>query len=115
MTLLQETIRIIEANDKSTGDVQFVQSTEDTYPQPSVTAWCTWEEFAKYADFEYDSGYGGVEVNEYLIVVGSDWWLERHEYDGSEWWEFKQLPTRAADHEERIALKSYRRHGGEDE
>jgi hypothetical protein len=26
------------------------------------------------------------------MVIGSDWWLERHEYDGSEWWEFKSLP-----------------------
>jgi len=27
-----------------------------------------------------------------LYVVGEDWWLERGEYDGSEWWEFKRLP-----------------------
>lgn len=27
-----------------------------------------------------------------LIVVGKDFWLERHEYDGSEWWEFKSIP-----------------------
>lgn len=27
------------------------------------------------------------------MVVGDDWWLERHEYDGSEWWEFKRLPS----------------------
>lgn len=29
-----------------------------------------------------------------LLVVGNNWWLERHNYDGSEWWEFKRLPTR---------------------
>ena len=27
-----------------------------------------------------------------LLIVGDDWWLERHEYDGAEWWEFKTLP-----------------------
>jgi hypothetical protein len=29
-----------------------------------------------------------------IIVVGKDWWLERHEYDGSEWWEFKTMPDK---------------------
>jgi len=26
--------------------------------------------------------------------VGDDWWLERHEYDGSEWWVFQKLPIK---------------------
>lgn len=34
----------------------------------------------------------GVEIDMGLIVVGKDFWLERHEYDGSEWWEFKSIP-----------------------
>jgi len=51
-----------------------------------------WENFAKIANKEYDSGYGGQEIASDLLIVGKDWWLERHEYDGSEWWEFKQLP-----------------------
>jgi len=58
---------------------------------------CTWEEFKEIAkDFVYDAGYGGNEVNMSLVVVGEDWWLERHEYDGSEWWEFKTLPQRTS-------------------
>lgn len=48
--------------------------------------------FLEVANKEYDDGYGGAEVCESLVVVGDDWWLERHEYDGSEWWEFKTLP-----------------------
>ena len=47
--------------------------------------------FKKYADFEYDNGYGGIEINENLLIVGDDWYLERHEYDGSEWWEYKKV------------------------
>ena len=46
-----------------------------------------------FSGIEYDSGFGGQEINPDLLVVGKDWWLERHEYDGSEWWEFKQLPV----------------------
>jgi hypothetical protein len=49
--------------------------------------------FLEIADKEYDAGYGGQEVNASLVVVGDGWWLERHEYDGSEWYEFKTAPT----------------------
>lgn len=42
-------------------------------------------------DFEYDHGYGSQEL------FGTVWledgtWLERGEYDGSEWWEYKKTP-----------------------
>lgn len=39
-----------------------------------------------------DSGCGGTVINTGLLIVGDNWWLERHEYDGSEWWEFKKYP-----------------------
>lgn len=50
------------------------------------------EEFWKLSDRDYDASYGVQEVAWDLIVVGDNWWLERHEYDGSEWWEYKELP-----------------------
>ena len=52
----------------------------------------SWNQFAKLADREYDSGYGTANVRSNLVVVGDTWWLERSEYDGSEWWAFKRLP-----------------------
>ena len=52
----------------------------------------TKNDFIKCANQEYDDGYGAQEVATDLLVVGSDFWLERHEYDGSEWWEYKELP-----------------------
>ena len=82
-TLLQETINIILKNNRNPGDVEFV--TDGTH-------WCFWDEFAKNSDFIYDSGFGGNMINLQLKVVGYDWWLERHEYDGSEWWEYKERP-----------------------
>ena len=48
-----------------------------------------WENFKEVANVEYDSGFGSPQVAEDLIIMGSDFWLERHEYDGSEWWEYK--------------------------
>ena len=50
-----------------------------------------WENFLKSIDFNYNSGYGRQEL------FGTLWfedgtWLERGEYDGSEWWEYKKTP-----------------------
>lgn len=60
--------------------------------------WFTFDEFLSVAPEDYDAGFGGQEVSEDLLVVGDNWWLERHEYDGSEWWEFKTIPTKPEKH-----------------
>jgi hypothetical protein len=50
-----------------------------------------WVDFLTKLNFEYDSGFGG--QNLYGIVwLDNGSWLERGEYDGSEWWEHKILP-----------------------
>lgn len=46
---------------------------------------------------------GSPQVAEDLLIVGDTWCLERHEYDGSEWWEYKELPKEPT---ETIALKA---------
>ena len=82
--LLEETIEQIEECGHTTNEVNFVADEKSC---------CSWEDFARTAkNYDYDEDYGGVEVNTNLVVVGSDWWLERNEYDGSEWWEYKSLP-----------------------
>jgi hypothetical protein len=86
--LLKETIEAIEWNESSVADVQWVGSVDGTYV-------CTWEQFTQLADFEYDDGYGAQEIASDLVVVGTDWWLERHEYDGAERWEHKSLPIKS--------------------
>ncbi|RVU70031.1 hypothetical protein EJK17_09890 [Lactobacillus xujianguonis] len=50
-----------------------------------------WDQFKeKFKTVEYDSGYGGQGLASDLIVFLKDGcWLERHEYDGAEWWELK--------------------------
>lgn len=86
MNLLEETICTLEEQGKTPSDVMWC-GTEDF-------GFFTWDEFAKLADVNYDSGYGGEEVAMDLIIRGKNFWLERHEYDGSEWWEYKSLPKR---------------------
>ena len=47
--------------------------------------------FLQQLDFEYDSGYGEQELFGYVWLKDGTW-LERHEYDGSEWWTHKVRP-----------------------
>ena len=47
--------------------------------------------FLRLIDREYDNGFGGQRL------FGNVWftdgtWLDRGEYDGSEWWEYLKLP-----------------------
>jgi hypothetical protein len=81
--LLTETIEELKYNGLVPEDVIFC-SVHDNY--------FSWKDFEALANVTYDSGFGIAEIDSSLMVVGKDWWLERHEYDGSEWWEFKRLP-----------------------
>ena len=85
--LLNETLAVLKSHKKTPADVRWVQTTD-----PNACG--SWDDFAQLADFEYDFGYGGNEVARSLKIVGDDWWLERGEYDGSEWWEYMTKPIR---------------------
>lgn len=84
VNLLEETLDNLRVHGKSISDVRRVTALQDGY----VVA-CSWQEFARQANKEYDCGYGAVEVNEDLRIEGDGWWLERKEYDGAEGWAFK--------------------------
>lgn len=52
-------------------------------------------EYAEFLDklnFEYDAGYGGQELFGTVWLMEENTWLERGEYDGSEWWEYNKCP-----------------------
>lgn len=84
MNLLEETKKKLEEYGKSLSDITFVQG---------KTFGMSVEKFIEIADTFYDAGYGSSKVAEDLIVGGNGWWLERNEYDGSEWWEYKEYPS----------------------
>ena len=58
-----------------------------------------WEEAAKALNrtgnnpWEYNNGYGSQAYEGLITFKGSNVWLERAEYDGSEWWEVRRKPT----------------------
>lgn len=85
--LYESTIDSLEGNNKTIKDVKYVKYCDDYYT--------TIEQFLEVAkDIYYEGGYGHVYINETILIVGFDWWLERNEYDGAEWWEYKEMPSR---------------------
>lgn len=82
---IEETVQTLIFNGKSPEDVQWVGSSNGEFA-------IDWKTFIKIADVWYDAGYGSQKIARDLVVVGHTWWLERHEYDGSEFWEFKTIP-----------------------
>ena len=51
-----------------------------------------YEAFLTQLDFDYYDGFGG------QMLYGNIWydngtWSERGEYDGAEWWEYKEVPA----------------------
>lgn len=82
--LKEETIAKLKEYGKNPEDIKWVGCKNFKIPISS---------FWKLADEFYDNGYGTKEVAEDLLIVGDNWWLERHEYDGAEWWEYKTVPN----------------------
>lgn len=80
--LLAETLEDIASSGHTVADVVFIGSADGVYKMD-------WAKFEVLADVEYDSGFGSAEVATDLVVLFSDgkrMW--RHEYDGSERWEW---------------------------
>jgi hypothetical protein len=91
INLFQETVEFLVYLGKTPKDVKFVfNGGNNTYN--------TWEWFEKNANFEYDNfpkpkAGMGVTLNSQLKIVGDNWWLERFEYEGSEYWTIMRLPS----------------------
>lgn len=52
---------------------------------------CSWEEFVKLANIDYQEGFGGQKVAMDLMIIFKDGQVMiREEYDGDEWRQFKK-------------------------
>lgn len=50
-----------------------------------------YKKFFELLDFEYENGFGRQRLDGTVWLADGSW-LERGEYDGSEWWEWKRSP-----------------------
>lgn len=96
MNLLEETLAKLEDNGVKESDIIWCGS-EDF-------GWFTWDDFKVIANIEYDCGFGSQKIAQDLIICGKRFWLERGEYDGSEWWEFKKKPKKPRKYKKPTAL-----------
>lgn len=90
--LLDETQKILAKHNHTLDDILYMQGSASESESP-LTAKVDANTLRNLLDFEYYSGFGCVDININLKLIGADFWLERHEYDGSEWWVYKQYPT----------------------
>ena len=96
INLLEETIQCLDKHGKSEKDITYVlgkrQDEKDYWTELKfMTSWELFKEIANNTD--YDNGFGGNYISMGLKIVGKTFWLERGEYDGSEWWEYKEFPN----------------------
>lgn len=81
--LYEETIRVLGTK---INEVLYVNFGDD---------YTTINDFLEKAkDIWYDAGYGTEKIYGDIYIVGENWWFERAEYDGSEWWKYKEFPTK---------------------
>ena len=88
VNLYEEILQELSRHDKTLDDIRWVGNDKKYFILPFF--------FDEASKCFYDNGYGLPVIDTSLKIVGDDWWLERAEYDGSEWWEFKTLPERPA-------------------
>ncbi len=90
MNLLEETDQILKRYLERV-NVMWVGKADGTQTM-------TWEAFrAVAARTNYNDGYGCAVIPTDFVIVGADGWLERREYDGAEWWDFKRMPVALTD------------------
>ncbi len=94
MNAKRELLQKIDNIDKKIEDVDWLEISLPYYEHKKYTK-------IEELDIEYNNDFGTQHL--YGSVVFKDGtWLERGEYDGSEWWEYKQVPTKDWDNDESV-------------
>lgn len=95
--LLEEIKKDLSVFHKTTSDIALIhirKIDEDDYgdftPYLTLTAPITEEDLSS-LNFEYDSGFGTQYIDGFITFTDNSW-LQRCEYDGSEWWGYYKCP-----------------------
>lgn len=86
INFLKETEDFLKEHHKKLNHIKFIRNAEGYIPVSDFVAAA--------ANFNYDNGYGTIDVDPTLKIVGKFWWAERRTYDGKEWWEFCAKPKK---------------------
>jgi len=98
MNLLEELDEAIASTGHAPDNIKWMTLSYGCYKTPENIELKPIEGIKAYSDaydlykgIEYDSGYGTQYLHG-LVVFYDNSWLERAEYDGSEWWEYHKVP-----------------------
>ena len=83
--LLTETVEVLQRNGKTLADIVWFGKRDCSFEDVEI------DELLKLA---YNDNWGCAEVDLEFILVGEDFWLQRREYDGMEWWEYNTYPLK---------------------
>lgn len=72
-------------------EVKYVRVIREISYDEKVTIEGVLDDVLPRLDFEYDNGYGGQEL-EGTIWYSDGTWSDRGEYDGCEWWAYRECP-----------------------
>ena len=88
MNAKDELLEVLEETGKCIEDIEFLHIYVENWDEKPLIYIAVSQ-----LDFNYDSGFGGQELFGYVVFKDKTW-LERGEYDGSEWWEYKKCPSK---------------------
>ncbi len=96
----KEILHTLKGEGKTIQDIAYINVGDEYYcrkEKAESPSFCrvktTFEDWIDNQDFEYNAGYGMPIINEELAIVFKDGsWLEREEYDGSEWFAYRKKP-----------------------
>ena len=100
MNLKEETLELFKNIDKTIDDVKECFIDYGTYKDeqgnwaypPKTLILCSGVFNIDKLDINYDDSYGSQEIFGFISFKDGTW-MERGEYDGSEWWDYKKCPT----------------------
>lgn len=88
--LKKETMEAIEESCHTIADIDYCDIKEEyEYGKYNILSFSNID--IDKLNIMYDDGYGAQNIFGFIVFKDSTW-LERGEYDGSEWWEYKKKP-----------------------
>lgn len=78
----EEILECLKLHNKTVDEIQWIGCKDYRIPM---------DEFWKLANVDYNNNCLYRLIPYDLLIVGLDWWMERNEYNGFEWWEFKEI------------------------
>ena len=86
INLLEETEKALKNHKTNLPHVVCIKNAE---------GYMTTAEFAEQAaKINYDNGYGEVQIDPTLVIIGKFWWMDRQNYDGLEGWVYHHKPKK---------------------